>query len=657
MTTSEKLQLAAVLIAALAALASAASAIANFVTVRRATRAPKLRIEFIEGRALMPTDLQASALGLDGASHVINHEFRLLRARVHNDGPGAAKNPEAWVKVGPEEVPIPVGRGVIHPNGGRTEFFEVLRLAGTERGLYALVAGQTVEARAGEDLDVELHVTSEDGSAQTTYELTTLATHKPDDTPLDDFKMLTLLSAPPPNKPGNLWNGKRPDRRWRSRPARVIVWWPRGVGVGWRAKRYERFVVPALVLAFVVGPAHLDYLSRDMAARLDRGEPSLFLEGLDALDRALFSRCYALDDEHATTGRSEARFLRPPQELNFPARNEPSKDAASEANHPTKYAFCGGNPVSRFDALGLDDDPLGEVEFAAKVIWATIVNAFSGGNGDGGNNSGSTNKTSGNGGNSAPQRPSSSGGDSNAAPSAPNDDSATHPADLLVPGGSEIRQMDRSMDSALEHLKVSTDLSNQPTPRDPKAQNAWIVNSTNALTQFLRDLGDAAEHGQRASVEADMAFNMAGGKIAPRGVVSPCPSKIAEKEIEQAADQIGAKVWGLDRLKRGAVVEQILAATEYKDFYYVGKDLGGKSAIVDFVDASTAVSLKTVDPNSATAVNDMLTAIRQLARVDVKQYPTRILDIRVPAGTQGSMSPVQAYGQTLGIKVVVKSFP
>ena len=108
-------------------------------------------------------------------------------------------------------------------------------------------------------------------------------------------------------------------------------------------------------------------------------------------------------------------------------------------------------------------------------------------------------------------------------------------------------------------------------------------------------------------------------------------------------------VWSLDERKRGQLIEENLANTEYSEangYYNIGQDRGGYFPVIDFQKGNEVISLKSIDPRLPSyqndgATNKIIEYIDMLnpnayEQIEVNGIPaTKILDIRIPPGTKG----------------------
>lgn len=124
-------------------------------------------------------------------------------------------------------------------------------------------------------------------------------------------------------------------------------------------------------------------------------------------------------------------------------------------------------------------------------------------------------------------------------------------------------------------------------------------------------------------------------------------------------------VWKLGATERGDVIEEVLASTEYKDWYNIGSSQGGYFPVIDFQKGSEVVSLKTIDPTlssmsgsgATNKVVDYLNDLDKEITVD-GNLANKILDVRIPEGTKSNIdiTRIQEVADELGIKIIIKEF-
>lgn len=93
--------------------------------------------------------------------------------------------------------------------------------------------------------------------------------------------------------------------------------------------------------------------------------------------------------------------------------------------------------------------------------------------------------------------------------------------------------------------------------------------------------------------------------------------------------------------ERGDVIEEVLASTEYKDWYNVGSSQGGYFPVIDFQKGNNVVSLKTIHPTLSSmggsgATNKVIDYLNYLDKdITVNgNLANKILDVRIPEGTK-----------------------
>ena len=118
-------------------------------------------------------------------------------------------------------------------------------------------------------------------------------------------------------------------------------------------------------------------------------------------------------------------------------------------------------------------------------------------------------------------------------------------------------------------------------------------------------------------------------------------------------------VWSINPLKRGVEIEDVLAATDYKDWFRVGSLHNGYFPLIDFQEGLDVVSLKTVNTLGKSWMADMKDHILDLRRgITVDGVPAnKILDIRVQPGGSDAAKPLIDYGSIHGITVRISEYP
>ena len=123
--------------------------------------------------------------------------------------------------------------------------------------------------------------------------------------------------------------------------------------------------------------------------------------------------------------------------------------------------------------------------------------------------------------------------------------------------------------------------------------------------------------------------------------------------------------WNLPSTIRGLVIEEILAGDDYKDLEHCGSERGGYFPVIDFINDSEVISLKTIDLNLPSyqgngGTNRVLRYIKEYAgkKLPVEGDYNRILDIRIPAGTKGNLDiiSIMEAAKEAGIEVKIEEF-
>lgn len=118
--------------------------------------------------------------------------------------------------------------------------------------------------------------------------------------------------------------------------------------------------------------------------------------------------------------------------------------------------------------------------------------------------------------------------------------------------------------------------------------------------------------------------------------------------------------------KRGNAIEELLAHTEYKDWWNCGTEMNGYFPVVDFSMGNDVVSLKTIDPTlksyqNGKAYDKIMEYIENLASSIIGtegESFNKILDVRVPEGTINMLN-IDKLSETAvenGITLVIKEF-
>jgi filamentous hemagglutinin len=107
-------------------------------------------------------------------------------------------------------------------------------------------------------------------------------------------------------------------------------------------------------------------------------------------------------------------------------------------------------------------------------------------------------------------------------------------------------------------------------------------------------------------------------------------------------------------------MEDMLAASEYRDWFRVGAEHKGFWPLVDFQKGNVLVSLKTINTRGSHWLHDMQRHIRNLADTPMgvdDQLAVKVLDIRVEPGGLGAALKLVDFGRQHGIKVIIREFP
>ena len=125
-------------------------------------------------------------------------------------------------------------------------------------------------------------------------------------------------------------------------------------------------------------------------------------------------------------------------------------------------------------------------------------------------------------------------------------------------------------------------------------------------------------------------------------------------------------VWNLSPTERGKAVEELLAKTEYSDWWNCGAEMGGYYPVVDFSLGNDVVSLKTIDPSlksyqNGKANDKIIEYIDILASSDIRidgVSANKILDVRVPEGTKGllDIDELIRIAEDRGINILIQEF-
>lgn len=149
-----------------------------------------------------------------------------------------------------------------------------------------------------------------------------------------------------------------------------------------------------------------------------------------------------------------------------------------------------------------------------------------------------------------------------------------------------------------------------------------------------------------------------------------------ETKVEESLARDGIEVssadfyWGGNPFKRGRLIEDHLAKTEYADWLQTDNLAGFEKArnypVIDFVKGDEVVSLKTADTALSSWPSNLKGDIRKLSSFNVPSdlvsgVPEKILDLRVqPGGIEAGGKALQdlvEYGNDRGVEVIINEFP
>lgn len=129
-----------------------------------------------------------------------------------------------------------------------------------------------------------------------------------------------------------------------------------------------------------------------------------------------------------------------------------------------------------------------------------------------------------------------------------------------------------------------------------------------------------------------------------------------EKLLEELED-----VWDLAPMQRGNKIEEILAKTEYKDWFNCGQLNNGKFPTIDFQLGNSVVSLKTIDPRLASYVDGKVNTkiieyLEDLSReITVAGNPAeKTLDVRIPKGTTEFLDLEKLYKEAERLNITLE---
>ena len=169
-----------------------------------------------------------------------------------------------------------------------------------------------------------------------------------------------------------------------------------------------------------------------------------------------------------------------------------------------------------------------------------------------------------------------------------------------------------------------------------------------------------------------LAMGSAGPTATPTPMATPLPTAtptptaitVTVKNVQYTLNNRAA-AWTLPPTTRGLVIEQILAEDEYKEWNHCGALRGGYYPVIDFIKDSQVVNLKTIDLTLPSYQGDkgtdkVISYIKDYAnrKLPVEGEYTRILDVRVPAGTSGNldMDEILRQAEAAGIDIKIEEF-
>lgn len=155
-------------------------------------------------------------------------------------------------------------------------------------------------------------------------------------------------------------------------------------------------------------------------------------------------------------------------------------------------------------------------------------------------------------------------------------------------------------------------------------------------------------------------------KYAYAGIPDGYFDDVVEKTISKGTSgvidpTIFDEVWKLNQLERGQVIEEILACTEYKDWYNIGATNNGFFPVIDFQKGQKVISVKSIDPRLKSYSGDKATKkieeyIEKLdVDITVSGKPAqKILDIRIPKGTKDRINLKHLNGLCVDSDIILK---
>lgn len=170
------------------------------------------------------------------------------------------------------------------------------------------------------------------------------------------------------------------------------------------------------------------------------------------------------------------------------------------------------------------------------------------------------------------------------------------------------------------------------------------------LTKGLNKIGKIANFGDSLADVGKYA-----DEIADVGKYADDLARV-EKLLEELED-----VWDLTPMQRGNKIEEILAKTEYKDWFNCGQLNNGKFPTIDFQLGNSVVSLKTIDPRLASYVDGKVNTkiieyLEDLSReITVAGNPAeKTLDVRIPKGTTEFLDLEKLYKEAERLNITLE---
>ncbi|WP_099223083.1 hypothetical protein [Listeria costaricensis] len=157
------------------------------------------------------------------------------------------------------------------------------------------------------------------------------------------------------------------------------------------------------------------------------------------------------------------------------------------------------------------------------------------------------------------------------------------------------------------------------------------------------------------------------GKLGKAGKVGDAAEDVAD--VGKYADELAAltkeldDIWDLPQLEGGNKIEEILAKTEYQEWWNCGQLYDGKFPTIDFQLGNEVVSLKSLDPRLPSYTGDKATKQvlqylndldKQITVSDISANKT--LDLRIPKGTLDTLDLelLQDEAIEMGINLEIK---